>query len=325
MKRFVLSLSAACLLPFAAEARASFDNFLTDLKDELKREQIDPALLDKALGPDFSLEKKAVEKSRNQPEVKFTFDNYYNRLVSQYRIQNGLKHYSDKQDMLAQASNEFGVPKEVIVALWGIESAYGKLTGGFPVVRSLVTLAYDSHRKPFFRRELINALKIAQAGHIGVSEMEGSWAGAMGQCQFMPSSFLKYAVDGNNDGRKDIWNTLPDVFASAANYLKQNGWQSGEKWGQRVVLGKILPPISFPKRGLSESKSIAEWQKMGVYAASGKLNNPNRQARLFLPKGPSGRAYLVYDNFETILRWNNSSYFAYSVLTLADKIREGSA
>lgn len=303
------------VLPAQAD---DFGTFRANLAQQLKLEGIDPTLLDKALGEGFQPSQKVLDKLKHQPEGKFSFQRYFSRLASDTRTKNGRKNLQTYKTLLTQTEERFGVPKEVIVALWGMESNFGKNTGGYKIVPALTTLAYGSHRKTFFRKELIAALKIAQEGHVDVLNMTGSWAGAMGQCQFMPTSFTNYARDGNADGKRDIWHTKADVFASAANYLKKHGWQTNRAGAQRVTLTKILPKLDLTKRGLTKVKPVSAWKKLGVSPKFGDLQDG--KAKLFLPEGPSGRAWLVYENFDVIMRWNNSSYFAISVLALADKI-----
>ena len=317
MKKIIFSLIA--LLPLAATAE-SYDDFIIGLEKEMVEKGLDPQILRNALGDMPAPNKKVLQKLVKQPESTFSFQKYFSRMVSQPRTAKGRERYQKHQTELQEISKKYGIPAETIVALWGVETYYGKYTGGFQVIPSLVTVAYDSHRKDFFRRELFHALKIIQDGHVTADGFKGSWAGATGQCQFMPSSFMSYAVDGDGDGKKDIWTTEKDVFASAANYLKRHGWDASQKWGQRVVLSKILPPIKFSKRDLSDKKTVAEWQQLGVNAAQGGYEDTSRLARLFLPEGPSGKAYLVYNNFEVIMKWNRSSYFAFSVLMLSDAI-----
>ena len=301
----------------------NFTAFLQDVKQELKKKKIAPELLDEALGKNPQPDESVIEKLNNQPESVMTFNEYHSRIVSKERIRKGKSNFRNNRKELAEKSKQYNIPAETIVALWGVETAYGKLTGGHSIVKSLATLAYKSHRKEFFRKELIKSLQIVQDGHIPLKDLIGSWAGAMGQCQFMPSSFYRFAQDGNGDGKKDIWNTRADVFASAANYLKKSGWKD-ERWGQPVTLTKTLPSIDMSRQGLSEHQTIKKWKKLGVQPKTGgfHITNDKRKARLFIPNGPSGEAYLVYNNFDVILKWNNSSYFAYSVLSLSDKLGE---
>ena len=227
------------------------------------------------------------------------------------------------EELLRKISSKYGVQSRYIVALWGIETDFGRITGGFPVISSLATLAYDGRRSKFFRKELLLALKIVDGGHILAKDMMGSWAGAMGQNQFMPSSFLNFAVDYNGDGKKDIWNTLPDVFASSANYLNLSGWDRELTWGREVIVTREINEelISRSARKIDISKSLQEWSELGVLKADmNSLPNRDLQAYLIYPDGDDGRKYLVYENFKVIMRWNRSLFFGISVGTLADMI-----
>ncbi len=298
----------------------SFEDFLTELKTEAASKGLPTDVLETSLEGLTAPLPDVMKRLETQPESTFSFKKYFGSMVSDHRVKKGQKNYMANRDELMEKSEKYGIPAETIVAMWGVETAYGNYTGGYDIVPSLATLAYASHRKKFFRKELFDALKIVSEGHKPASDMTGSWAGAMGQCQFMPSSFLMYARDGNGDGKKDIWSTLPDVFASAANYLKSHGWKSDEKWGERVTLTKYLPgDLDLSKRGLSQWMSVEEWEALGVAPKVGKLPKGTK-ARLFLPEGPSGRAWLTYHNFGVIMRWNNSSYFAVSALSLSDEI-----
>ena len=321
----LMALSVTMLAPwtFAGERQEKFQKFLEDLQTQMAEKDIDPSYFLEAVGNDFTIDKKAIERMQNQPEFKMTFAKYTGSMLSDSRIKKGRKLLQKHQNALQRVSKEFGVAPEVMVSLWGIESFYGKWAGRHQIARSLATLAFDSHRQAFFKKELFAAIKILQQGHIKPQELRGSWAGAMGQSQFMPTSFLAYAADGDGDGKKDIWKNESDVFASTANYLKRHNWVTGQNWGQRVVLSEILPPLKLSERGLSGHKTVGEWADMGIVPASKKEPLPDdtsKKARLYIPNGPSGRAFLVYSNFDTILDWNRSSFFAYSVLALADEI-----
>ena len=261
---------------------------------------------------------RVIELDRSQPEVTITFDQYLERVVPASRVNQGRELLAKHRALLEPIGREYGVPPRFIVALWGIETSFGRFLGGFPVIGALATLAHDGRRSAYFREELLNALRILEDGHITPDAMVGSWAGAMGQSQFMPSSFVRYAVDRDGDGRRDIWGTHADVFASAANYLAQAGWQAGETWGRQVQL-----PAGFDRdlTGLKVKKTLAEWQAMGLRRANGAdLPQAAMSGSVVLPGGEGGPAYLVYDNYRTIMRWNRSFYFATSVGLLADRI-----
>lgn len=301
----------------------SFDVFLKDVRADIVKEGIDATIFDRAMVGVEAPIKKVNEKLKKQPESVFTFTKYLNRLASDLRIKNGMKKKELHQADLLRIEKEYDLPQEVMLSLWGVESAYGALTGNFKIIPSLASLAYDSHRREFFRKELIKAVKIVNEGHIGLDDLTGSWAGAMGQCQFMPSSFFNFAADGNGDGRKDIWQTEADVFASTANYITKSGWKNDVPWGEAVTLTKILPHIKLSSRGLSGIKPLSYWHEIGVAHKTknkGATLDKSTKTRLFMPDGPSKRAYLVYNNFDVIMRWNRSSYFAFSVLTLADQL-----
>ena len=261
---------------------------------------------------------RVIELDRSQPEVTLTFDQYLERVVPDSRVAQGRELLAKHRELLEPIGRKFGVPPRFIVALWGIETSFGRYLGGFPVIASLATLAHDGRRSAYFRQELLHALRILEDGHITPGAMMGSWAGAMGQSQFMPSSFVRYAVDYDGDGKRDIWGTHADVFASAANYLAQAGWQTGETWGRRVEL-----PAGFDHAlvGLKVTRTLADWQALGLRRADGSdLPQAAMSGSVVLPGGEEGPAYLVYDNYRTIMRWNRSYYFATSVGLLADRI-----
>jgi membrane-bound lytic murein transglycosylase B len=215
----------------------------------------------------------------------------------------------------------FNVEPRFVVALWGIESDFGKVMGNYAVVSALATLAYDGRRSSYFRGELISALRIVDQGHIRADNMTGSWAGAMGQCQFMPSTFLGYAVDYDGDGRKDIWNDRADALASIANFISRLGWRGGEGWGREVMLPAGFDPSAT---GLEVKRPTGEWSRLGVRSIdAGPLAGREGEASLVMPDGAGGPAFLVYDNFRTIMKWNKSTYFATAVGYLADSMPRG--
>jgi membrane-bound lytic murein transglycosylase B len=222
--------------------------------------------------------------------------------------------------LLHRVSSEFGVPARIVVSLWGLESNFGDYQGEHQVIGALATLAHDGRRGPLFRKQLLAALRIVDEGHQDPAGLKGSWAGAMGQVQLMPTTFLDYAVDFDGDGRKDIWSSVPDAFASAANYLKRAGWRSGQTWGREV---QIPESLSGNRRSLSKPRSLADWRGAGVVRIDGgALPSAGMRGRIVLPAAKSNDAFLVYSNFETILRWNQSIFFGISVGTLADEISE---
>jgi membrane-bound lytic murein transglycosylase B len=318
-KKIVLALVLIVHSAPAMAATGDFNAWLSGVRQQAAAEGISQNTINVALNGIKPIP-KAIALDKKQPEKKRTFAQYKKLIVDDFRIKRGRKMLREHHYDLRAAENQFGVPKEFIVALWGIETNYGSNTGGFMVVPALATLAWEGRRAEFFTKELMNALKIIDAGHISAANMKGSWAGAMGQNQFMPSSFNAYAIDGNGDGRRDIWNTKKDVFASTANYLKKNGWKTGQRWGRRVTL-----PASFPEALITPKikKPISYWSSLGVKKlGGGVLPQENMMASIVAPDGKSGEAYIVYNNFQTIMDWNRSTYFATSVGLIADRLSQ---
>jgi membrane-bound lytic murein transglycosylase B len=225
--------------------------------------------------------------------------------------------------LLQRVSSDYGVPARFVVALWGLETNFGDYQGEYPVIDALATLAYDERRGALFRKQLLAALRIVDEGHQNPANLKGSWAGAMGQVQLMPTTFLDYAVDYDGDGRKDIWSSLPDAFASAANYLKRAGWRSGQTWGREV---QIPASLNGDRRALAGRRSLRDWRGAGVVRIDGgALPRADMRGKIVLPAAKSPDAFLVYSNFETILRWNQSTFFAISVGAFADEISRAAA
>ena len=295
----------------------SFDEWVKAFKAEAIGQEISSSLLDQAFDGVAPIP-RVLELDRKQPESRMTFVEYRKSIVSQLRIQRGREMMAHHRDLLRDIGERYGVQPRFIVALWGIETFYGKNSGSYPIIDALATLAFDGRRSQYFRTELLNALRILQEGHTSLESMKSSWAGAMGQCQFMPSSFLRLAVDYNGDGRKDIWNTPADVFASAANYLSQSGWRGTQIWGRRAQLPQAF---NSKQASLSINKPLQYWQNMGVRKSDGQdLPLASLNASIVLPDGKGGPAYLVYDNYRVIMKWNRSTYFATSVGLLADAL-----
>lgn len=296
---------------------AQFQTWLEGLRTDALANGISQATLDRSL-VDVAPIPRIIELDRHQPESTVTFETYQARIVNATRIRIGRERLAEHRALLDEIGKKFGVQPRFIVALWGIETNFGQFTGGFPVVNALATLAYDGRRSKYFRGELLKALQILEEGHIEPAEMKGSWAGAMGQAQFMPSSFLNFAHDYNGDGAKDIWNTQEDVFASAANYLKGVGWRDDITWGRKVTL-----PADFDSTlvSLDVVKPIGDWQALGVRRLDGSdLPGRDIDASILRPGGDDGQAFIIYDNYRAILRWNRSHYFAMAVGQLSDRI-----
>lgn len=298
-----------------------FQQWLASLRQEALGKGISQGIVTQTL-TDIQPIVRILELDAKQPERTISFDTYLARTVTKQRIAKARELYRTHHLLLQKVGSQYGVQPRFIVALWGMETDFGRNMGGFKVVDALATLAYDGRRSAYFRQELLEALQILDQGHITPERMLGSWAGAMGQSQFMPSSFLRYAQDFDGDGRRDIWGTPADVFASAANYLSKVGWHMDQNWGREVKLPKKGDFTSF--LGLDKAQSLSVWSKRGVRQANGKpLPAASVSAALVLPDGPGGKAYLVYDNYRTIMNWNRSTYFATAVGILADHIGAG--
>jgi membrane-bound lytic murein transglycosylase B len=314
-----MSVSSVQAAPFQNDSGNAFSIWLSALQQDAIANGISPETARSALGV-VMLDDRVVTLDQKQPEGTVTFDAYSRRIVSASRITTGhalLEKYSTELNEIGQ---RYGVQPQVIVALWGMESSFGRNSGDYNIVDSLVTLAYEGRRADFFRKELFNALRILDQEHIPATSLRGSWAGAMGQCQFMPSTYLRYAVDYNNNGVKNIWTEPTDVWASIANYIAAEGWKSDQTWGREVELQK---DITASEIGLDHQHTLAEWQQWGVRSLDGSaLPDKPLKASLIQPDGADGRSFLVYDNFRALMRWNHSTYFATAVGLLADRIDE---
>jgi membrane-bound lytic murein transglycosylase B len=266
---------------------------------------------------------RVIELDHGQPEFTQTFSRYISNAVTQARVNEGRALMEKNAALLSTVEREYAVPGRFLIAFWGMESAYGHFPGNFPVVGALATLAWDGRRGAMFREEMFNALTILDRGHITVDRMKGSWAGAMGNTQFMPSTFLRNAVDEDKDGKIDIWGDIADTLGSTANYLKNLGWNPAHTWGREVILpaGFDAGLASLDSGARETIKSLREWRALGIRAPGGAaLPDADIPAALLIPGGIRGPAFLVYDNFRTIMRFNNSIYYALAVGHLSDRI-----
>lgn len=319
----VMSLWASATVAQEADANEKnaegFAAYVETIKQEALADGYSQATLDKAFA-NARFYQRSVKADRNQPEFKLTLDTYLPRAVPEWKAKKAVEKLEEHRELLEKIGKEFGVQPRFIVALWGIETNFGSFTGGQDVISALTTMAYEGRREAFFKKELWHALTIVEEGHIDIEQMRGSWAGAMGQTQFMPSSFMQYAIDYDGDGRKDIWGSMGDVFASAANYLKSVGWRDDVTWGRQVQL-----PEGFDTElaGLKTKKSLAQWQALGVrrYDGSDLPQRDDLQASVVIPDDNKGRVYLAYDNYDALMRWNRSHYFVAAVGYLSDRIR----
>lgn len=258
-----------------------------------------------------------IKKDRRQAEFTLSYWRYMDR-VNKHRIEKGKGLLAKHGPLLQKVYKKFGVPPRYLIAFWGLESNFGSTFGGHQVIPSLATLAHDGRRSKFFRAQLLAALKILDNGDITLKRMQGSWAGAMGHFQFIPTTYEGYAVDFDGDGRRDIWHSMADAFASAANYLSSLGWNDEEKWGREV---RLPANFDFASASLRVKKPLADWQRAGVRRINGtNLPKVDIETSLVIPAGYKGPAFAVYKNFRRIMRWNNSILYAISVGHLADRL-----
>lgn len=304
-------------LPDAATRAADFAAWREQLRLDALSRGISQHTFDLALA-DFQPILRVIELDQRQPEFVDTFWNYLDRRIDARRLVQAHTHLREQKPLLKQIQARYGIPPQLLVAFWGMETNFGKTTGSFQVPHALATLAWDNRRSGFFRNELLNALSILEQEHVALEDMKGSWAGAMGQMQFMPSTFLNYGVDADGDGRKDLWQSLPDAFHSAANYLHRIGWNANEIWGREV---KLPQGFEYEAARLDIRKPLREWSRMGVRQADGKpLSKSAITGAIVLPQGHEGPAFLVYRNFDVIMQWNRSINYALAIGHLADRL-----
>jgi membrane-bound lytic murein transglycosylase B len=316
MKRRCLLILLCLLLPHHARAQ-DLQDFIAEMRDAAKDAGISSRTIKLSLD-NFQPIEHVIELDQRQPESKISFDTYYERVATDARIEKGQQMLAENRALLTRIGDEYGVSPAVIVALWGIESSFGEAQGDYPIIQSLATLSYEGRRHDFFKGELIKAMQIVDEGDIPIHEMKGSWAGAMGQVQFMPSTFLAYAVDYTGTGHKDIWHSEADALASAGNFLSHLGWKRDELWGREVVLpARFNPGLA----GLDKPYTLDFWRQQGVRKIDGGTLPPGDiKAAIVLPDGPDGRAFLAYNNFKVIMKWNHSTFFAATVGLLSDAI-----
>ena len=262
---------------------------------------------------------RVIELDRKQPEFSETFRNYLTLRVTDQRIDQGRKLLAQHRALLQQLERDYGVPPHYLLAFWGLETNYGSFLGKMPVLDSLATLACDPRRSEYFTLELLEALKLVDSGTVTPEKFIGSWAGAVGNMQFMPTNYRRYAVDADSSGKPDLWRSIPDAMTSAANYLNQIGWQKNRRWGREVRLPKNF---DYAQASLQQRKSLQEWRALGVTLADGgALPAQDLQGAILVPSGHTGPAFIVYDNFDVIMKWNRSEFYAISVGHLADRIK----
>ncbi len=324
----IVLLAAQAVPPVPPLPPPPFPQWLAELRTEAESRGISSALLDRAFA-DLKPIESVLERDRTQAEFTLDLETYLKRRLTRPTIRTAQQMHAKHRAVLGKIEKEYGVPSEVLVSIWGLESNFGKFAGVRPTIPALVTLAYDPRRGAMFREELFNALEIVHRGDIELENLKGSWAGALGQPQFMPSSYLKWAQDFDGDGRKDIWKSPADVFASIAFFLQQHGWQEGLRWGREVK----VPPAGradvegIPTRqagcrafrAMTDPHKLNEWRTHGLRTTAGKtLPVADLDASLVMA---GSRAFLVYDNYDALLGYNCAHTYALSVALLSDLIR----
>jgi membrane-bound lytic murein transglycosylase B len=304
-----------------------FDEWMSELRTEAEARGFSRDLLDRAFA-NVTPVAQILERDRTQAEFTLDLDAYLKRRLTAPTVRLARQMHTKHAALLNRVEKAYGVPSRIVVSVWGLESNFGRFAGVRPTIPALVTLAYDPRRATFFRGELFNALEIVNRGDIELERLKGSWAGALGQPQFMPSSYLKFAQDFDGDGRKDIWSSQADVFASIANYLKDHGWSAGTTWGREVQLSPILEKaaLAIPRREtgcralrlMTDPRPLAEWRKMGLRTRDGALI-PALPLEASLVNAGS-KWYLLYANYEALLGYNCAHSYALSVALLADRI-----
>ena len=314
---FSVLLTGAAFLGTNASANPQFDQCLPTLQKRALAAGISPATVNSVI-PALQYQEKVIELDRHQPEFVETFQNYMAKRVTPNRVKAGREMLVKYQPLLEKLLRQYGVPPQYLIAFWGIETHYGSYLGKMPVLDSLATLACDQRRSEFFTSQLLEALKMVDAKTVEPKDFLGSWAGAVGNMQFMPSAYRRYAVDADGDGKADLWHSIPDALTSAAHYLNELGWERELRWGREVILPK---KFDYGLTSMAQARDLKAWRAMGVKMANGKpLPNYSTRAAILLPAGHTGPAFIVYDNFNVILKWNRSEFYGIAVGHLADRI-----
>jgi membrane-bound lytic murein transglycosylase B len=317
LSRRVLLSAPLAALPLAAGAESRFPSFVQELKAEALRAGISQATVEAAFAR-VALNPKIFELDHHQPEFTLTWAQYKARVIPATRIANGRAAYAREAARLVPISATYRCDPRIVVGIWGLESDFGTTTGKYRVVESLANLAFDGRRASYFRGECIDALRILDNGDIAPDAMTGSWAGAMGQPQFMPSSYLHYAVDADGDGKRDIWGNRADVFGSIANYLGKSGWRPGEPWAQPI---RVPPSLAAGETGRDMRKTLGEWMALGVRRSDGTaFSRTDVHGAVVMPDGAGGEAFMTYANFHVIRRYNPSDFYALAVGLLGNAV-----
>jgi membrane-bound lytic murein transglycosylase B len=317
----LLAVGLSTVMPQAVRADAEFESFIEKMWPRAKAAGISREVFDRAFAGITDPDPLVLKLANNQPEFTTTTSQYLAKAVTGARIDGGRGAKAEEADLLGQIEKRYKVDRNIILAIWGMESNFGRDKGQMKVMRSLATLLYSGSRKDYAREQYIAALKILKTGIVSPQNFTGSWAGAMGHTQFIPTSYLSYAVDWTGDGKKDIWNSSSDALASTANYLAKKGWKNDRPWGWEVKL-----PAKFDRAliGRSNWRTVAEWSKLGIKPArGGAFGSPNADAFVMVPQGVNGPPFLVTRNFMAIMDYNQSHSYAVAVGHLADRLKGG--
>ncbi|WP_240520074.1 lytic murein transglycosylase [Shewanella bicestrii] len=299
---------------------AAFPTCVANLQERARTEGLSEATIQDTVAS-LQFVPKVIELDQAQPEFSQTFNNYFTKRATDWRVNEGRRLLKKHRALLDKLAQEYGVPPQYILSFWGLETNYGSYKGKMSVLDSLATLACEPRRSGYFTTELMQALKLKEKYGFDKSTMVGSWAGAMGHTQFMPSAYAKYAIDGDGDGKADLWNSTEDALTSAANFLQHLGWQRNERWGREVILPRNF---SYENLGAKEAQPLSQWAAQSVVQSNGlPLPAIDMKAALYLPSGHTGPAFLGYENFNVIMRWNRSEFYAITVGHLADRINGG--
>ncbi|MCL1119626.1 lytic murein transglycosylase [Shewanella seohaensis] len=299
---------------------AAFPTCVANLQERARTEGLSEATIQDTVAS-LQFVPKVIELDQAQPEFSQTFNNYFTKRATDWRVNEGRRLLKKHRALLDKLAQQYGVPPQYILSFWGLETNYGSYKGKMSVLDSLATLACEPRRSGYFTTELMQALKLKEKYGFDKSTMVGSWAGAMGHTQFMPSAYAKYAIDGDGDGKADLWNSTEDALTSAANFLQHLGWQRNERWGREVILPR---DFSYENLGAKQAQPLSQWAAQSVVQSNGlPLPAIDMKAALYLPSGHTGPAFLGYENFNVIMRWNRSEFYAITVGHLADRINGG--
>jgi len=300
-----------------AFANDQFASCTATLADKAKQEGVSQQIIDDVF-PRLVHQDRVIELDRSQPEFVQTFPGYFSKRVTDWRTEKGKEMYAKHEALLHKLSDKYGVPPHYLLAFWGLETNFGSYKGKMPVLDSLATLACDKRRSKYFTQEFLVAVKLMEREKLQKEDMIGSWAGAMGHTQFMPSAYTHYAIDGDGDGQVNLWASEEDALSSAANFLANLGWERSFRWGREVQLPK---DFNYQESGYKNRKTLSEWNAQGVKKADGSaLGEGDTSAYVIVPAGHNGPAFIAYKNFRVIMRWNNSEFYAIAVGVLADRI-----